>query len=103
METMFVHILVTCIIACGACLFWHWPSLLLAHMVLNILVILQWLVNNNRCIMSGEYKDDAGYSQDLIRRLTGREVSTQISDTVAYVVTLGALVASGTAYLIKTG
>jgi hypothetical protein len=91
---MLLHVLITTIIVCGSCMFYASPGLLKAHVIVCALVIAQWLVNNNRCILSGEYESDSGYTADLVKRATGLTVSEDQANLVAYILTAGGGLAS---------
>lgn len=91
---MLLHWIVTTFIVCGGCLLSKWPVALLIHIVFNALVIVQWLLNNNRCILSGAYDDDAGYTADVLSKVTGLHVTNAGANTVAYVLTFGGALVS---------
>jgi hypothetical protein len=78
-----LHQLVTAYIVFGG-LFVNDRAWLRAHIAFNVATIIHWLTNNNRCFMSTEYEDDAGYSVDLVRNLTGMTVSNATGDAVSY-------------------
>jgi len=88
------HVLITTVIVCGSCMFYASPGLLKAHVIVCALVIVQWLVNNNRCILSGEYESDSGYTTDLVHRATGLTVTDHQANLIAYILTAGGGLAS---------
>jgi len=91
---MLVHILITLTIVCGSCLFSTHPALLQAHILFTALVIAQWIVNDNRCVLSGDYESDSGYTADLVKRATGLTVTEGQANAVAYLLTTGGGLAS---------
>jgi hypothetical protein len=91
---MLLHWVITTFIVCGGCLLSRWPAALKVHIIFNSLVILQWLLNNNRCILSGEYDDDAGYTTDVLSRVTGLDVTNAGANAVAYILTIGGALVS---------
>lgn len=78
-----LHQLITAYIVFGG-LFTSDRAWLLAHIAFNIAVIVHWMTNNNRCFLSAEYEDDAGYSVELVRKLTGVTVSNAMGDKISY-------------------
>jgi len=78
-----LHQLVTAYIVFGG-LFATDRAWLRAHLAFNIATIIHWLTNDNRCFLSGEYEDDAGYTAGLVRSLTGMTVSNATGDAVSY-------------------
>ena len=78
-----LHQLITAYIVFGG-LFTSNPALLRLHIAFNVIVILHWLTNNNRCFLSGEHDDNAGYSRSLVLKLTGVTVSNAAANAVSY-------------------
>ena len=39
------------------------------HAPFNAAVLAHWLTNNNRCMLSGEYKEENGFTQSLFEKI----------------------------------
>ena len=66
-------------------------SILKTHLYFNIIVILHWLTNNNKCFISEyHYKDNnTGYMQHLISKIFNiNNVNPNILNIIGYITVL---------------
>lgn len=78
-----LHEIITAYVIFGG-MFTNDRTLLQIHLANNLVVIGHWLTNNNRCFLSNEYEDDAGYSGELVRKITGVTVTNDMANAISY-------------------
>ena len=63
-------------------------NMLKIHLIFNIIVILHWLTNNNKCFLSeleyNEENQDNGYIIDIVYNIFGIRINKSTGEILAY-------------------
>lgn len=97
----FIHYIISIFIVFGGLIFNHCNGLKI-HMIFNIIVILHWITNNNKCFLTEyDYENGDGYTIGILNKFGFGldEKNIVLSNVISYLTTIIPLYYSYKAYI----